>query len=216
MYKQHKVILLPTKNNPNTLISDRCHLIINEEGNLYNPFKNEYYHLYILSDGVIEDNDYFMSLFYSYVLHNTDEWREKQKEFLLDTDLSVLKSHKIIATTDNTIYPKCDGHCATDECVCTYPQPTKEFIQHFIGEYNKGNVITDVEVEYLNLEPNNGGLILGVNQDNTVNIKVLDPAPKVYTEADVKYFMDVAVQWGRNESNYQKDHYQFIRETLNK
>lgn len=68
----------------------------------------------------------------------------------------------------------------------------------------------------LNLEPNNGGLILGVNQDNTVNIKVLDPAPKVYTEADVKYFMDVAVQWGRNESNYQKDHYQFIRETLNK
>lgn len=205
MYKQHKVVLLPT--NKKGVID----ITLGNDGilNLNHPHQTTYQALYIVSDDKINEGDGMLS-------HSNTVCKAANSTLVNAVSVEGTRCRKIIATTDNTIYPKCDGYCATDECVCTYPQPTTEFVQHFISEYNKGNVITDVEVEYLNLDPNDGGLILGVNQDNTINIKVLDAAPKVYTEADVKYFMDVAVQWGRNESNYQKDHYQFIRETLNK
>ena len=65
------------------------------------------------------------------------------------------------------------------------PQPSEQFILKFIEEYNKGNVITDVLVEYENNRTNNpqypyksnrefdDNWQLKVDKNNTITIKKL-------------------------------------------
>jgi hypothetical protein len=60
------------------------------------------------------------------------------------------------------------------------PQPSDSFIKYFIVEYNKGNVITDVMVEYEEAEEydkvyghENKFPRLLINSDNTINIKLI-------------------------------------------
>ena len=66
------------------------------------------------------------------------------------------------------------------------PQPSQQFIQKYIEEYNKGNVITDVLVEYNYFLDDNSVLPywnLKVNpKDNTITIKKLK---EVYTKDEV-------------------------------
>ena len=64
------------------------------------------------------------------------------------------------------------------------PEPSKEFIEKFIEEYNKGNIITEVMVEYEEVKYNSSGVPvmwssesdlqivkrLKTNPDNTLNI----------------------------------------------
>lgn len=79
------------------------------------------------------------------------------------------------------------------------PQPKQEFIKHFIEQYNKGNVITNVFTEYehkqcktlaeCNCKTITGDLILKINSDNTVNIKfpVEDGWDKIIKKFYYKY-----------------------------
>ena len=90
-------------------------------------------HLYFLSDEEIKVGDW--------MLHNLEEkpiqWNGEE------TNPSVYGYKKIIATTDKSIilperFPS-----------FTYlPQPSQSFIEKFVEEYNKGNRITEVMVEY--------------------------------------------------------------------
>ena len=87
---------------------------------------------------------------------------------------------KIIATTDTSLKVIKLSNLGENWKDISLPQPSQEFIQYFIEEYNKGNIITDVLVEYDDLHKDydemglynpNISIQLKVNSDNTINIK---------------------------------------------
>lgn len=100
------------------------------------------YKLYFLSDEEIKDGDW--------VYRDTGTIFQMTKELseyyesISNTD--VHKKYKIIATADKLMLDEQStfiyGYKAP------LPQPSQSFIEHFVEEYNKGNVITEVEVEY--------------------------------------------------------------------
>ena len=89
--------------------------------------------------------------------------------------LNIVLSEKIIATTDISLVKEYN-----------LPQPSQQFIQKYIEEYNKGNIITDVLVEYESdfnscfctkdiCNGNNCPKKLKVNpKDNSLNICFID------------------------------------------
>ena len=55
---------------------------------------------------------------------------------------------EVLATTNTSLYIHQKETISLPERVFYLPQPSQQFIQKYIEEYNKGNVITDVSVEY--------------------------------------------------------------------
>ena len=103
-------------------------------------FKHQ--HLYIISDDEIKEGDWCYD-------KRPDEngdlvdivYQVKNIEFELRTSTE----KKIIATTDSSLWRPSHKY-ASD--VILLPQPSQQFIEKFIEEYNRGNVITDVLIEY--------------------------------------------------------------------
>ena len=106
--------------------------------------------LYIISDDEIKEGDYYII--------------DDIPELLKNNGLKFIDDYckKVIATTDTSL---------------GLPQPSKQFIEKYIEEYNKGNIITDVLVEYEYLLDDRAVLPywnLKVNtKDNTITIKKL-------------------------------------------
>ena len=95
------------------------------------------YKMYITEYKEIEDKDYFIV-------------RYNENTFVLGRrtkSTGNVIGDKVITILGNHIHPPCDGHCG-DECVCTYPHPSPDFVIKWIDEANKGNIITDILVEY--------------------------------------------------------------------
>ena len=105
----------------------------------------QFWNLYIISDDEIKEGDYFLA---DNRLNTTSNkglpnWVlckcTKVKNSWVYCNEIPDEGHngdwckKIIATTDESL---------------NLPQPSQQFIQKYIEEYNKGNVITDVLVEY--------------------------------------------------------------------
>lgn len=159
-FKKTQVMMLPTNKTANIgannwYLQKTNTLIIN------NLISN----LYIISNDKIKQNDWCLNISKN-IIYQKDN---------LPMDIMW---KKIIATTDKSIYPKCDGKCAKNKCVYMYPQPSQEFIKKYIESYNNNKVIIDVLVEYKTniLYPviENNNLILKVNsKDNTITIKKL-------------------------------------------
>lgn len=159
-FKKAQVMMLPTNKTANIgannwYLQKTNTLIIN------NLISN----LYIISNDKIKQNDWCLNISKN-IIYQKDN---------LPMDIMW---KKIIATTDKSIYPKCDGKCAKNKCVYMYPQPSQEFIEKYIESYNNNKVIIDVFVEYKTniLYPmiENNNLILKVNsKDNTITIKKL-------------------------------------------
>lgn len=136
-------------------------------------------HLYIISNDEIKEGDW--------VTDGTEIWKAEKGYSNQE------RIKKIIATTDTSlkttiapyIFPE-GGVCASKDFYL--PQLSQQFIKKFIEEYNKGNIITDVLVEYKTLySPDNihwcsqlnnnweqgcSKIILNINQDNTINIQL--------------------------------------------
>ena len=57
---------------------------------------------------------------------------------------------EVLATTDESLRTKYkeNNHQHLSKYNYILPQPSQQFIQKYIEEYNKGNIITDVLVEY--------------------------------------------------------------------
>ena len=55
---------------------------------------------------------------------------------------------EVLATTDTYLYIHQKETISLPERVFYLPQPSEQFIQKYIEEYNKGNIIEDVLVEY--------------------------------------------------------------------
>lgn len=171
MKKSAQVVMLPT--NEKAVIGfltqkgkERGHLV-HFDRPMPNILDSENQHLYILSDEEIKEGDWV------YCLREGFEPVLKQKVNPIGVNNDKMFK-KIIATTDKSIilperFPS-----------FTYlPQPSQSFLEKFVEEYNKGNVITEVMVEY---EWNKTGRkirklyvfdhILKINPDNTIDINI--------------------------------------------
>lgn len=147
-----QVIMLPTKDLTNISKSNQLGLAYMKEPCTIHTEYISNQHLYIVSNEKIKGGDYAISDnrtlrkivgdnhsasqgTYSYKFANKEGWK------------------KIIATTDTSLtnikgefnFDKIPSEMPVESSL---PQPTQEWIENYIKEYNKGNVITDILVEY--------------------------------------------------------------------
>lgn len=177
--KRAKVIMLPTEDRlskSNLDFKDIClkddKLYLGNSYELYqkrgahkNSFGSQNQHIYIISDDEIKEGDY--KIIYSTLSGDVLDIKQHQKD-----EQTPSNQKKIIATTDTSLSPqvwiKSIGYLSL-------PQPSQQFIEKYIEAYNKGEIITDVLIEYdwvsLNFE---FFWKLKVNpKDNTIIIKKL-------------------------------------------
>lgn len=134
--------------------------------------------LYILSDDEIKEGDWYEN---NGVIFRADDKFDKGNNPNQNKN-----NKKIIATTDSSLKIEFkDGRMNGVQTKCL-PQISQQFIKHYISEYNKGNQIKDVMVEYEeerystfsgqnNSESSKDVWInkLKINSNNTINIKPL-------------------------------------------
>ena len=165
MFKKAKVVMLPTNQKATigsiTLGKNTKKLVILSDEELLNTFNNSIdktlslQDLYIISNDEIKEGDWV-------VYENKMIYQNNYGEIssVIGDEDSIRKyCKKIIATTDESLYYK-DSSKNPKQYMGSYismtfgenlPQPSQQFIEKYIEEYNKGNVITDVLVEYENI-----------------------------------------------------------------
>ena len=167
-FKRAQVIMLPTENKINgSIVKD-----IKEESKILHIKQKDYcehedfvaQHLYITSDDEIKEGD----------LHITS-----------DHSGFGFRKYKIIATTDTSLKTDNPNYDIGKLAYITLPQPSQQFIEKYIESYNKGEIITDVLVEY---EIDNTLLI-------TENYK--HPYPYGYHKNDNPKFMNIKLSNGK-------------------
>ena len=95
-------------------------------------------HLYITSDEEINEGDW---------CYNSKRKSIELGKYMIGTNEFIF-CKKIIATTDTSLKVIKLSNLGENWKDISLPKPSQEFIQYFIEEYNKGNIITDVLVEY--------------------------------------------------------------------
>lgn len=175
MWKNCKVVVFPT----NKKALDKGQLYLSMDSNPMvlgltmrsftsgENFNKVPQHLYITSDEEIKEGDWFIC---NQAMQQCVEVRKDNNYPYkiinkFNGEIQYHSKHwkgKIIATTDKSL---------------ELPQPSQQFIEKYIEEYNRGNVITDVLVEY---EANSKNIIkygargkhIKVNpKDNTITIE---------------------------------------------
>ena len=137
-------------------------------------------HLYILSNEEIKEGDWYI-----------DDINTIRQSITSDKDYWAVRQDykKIIATTNTSLYVPITQDKPFDEL----PQPSDSFIKKYIEEYNKGNVITKVLVEYeigKSYSGNSGLEVkqwLKVDSNNTITIKKVEP--ELYTREQVEQYI---------------------------
>ena len=115
----------------------RKQLIFLEDSKGIIKTKNKNGHLYVLSDDEIKKGDYIYCTITNIIeiaKYNHDDLKRDWK--------------KVIATTDTSLYIHQKETVSLPERVFYLPQPSQQFIEKYIEEYNRGNIISDVLVEY--------------------------------------------------------------------
>ena len=198
-FKKAKVVMLPTNQQTKYLMvySDvektKGKLILN---GLKNDEYKEYQHLYIISDDEIK--------LFDCVYNNKENIVEQinsktQLIFVLEENKENKTFKKIIATTDTSlklyeseVLASSSGFSLKTENIYL-PQPSEQFIQKYIEEYNKGNVITDVLVEYGIIYEGRSYDLYNPNKlkinpkDNTITIKKIKDS---YSREEVDRMLD--------------------------
>jgi len=140
-FKRVKVIMLPTENKINSLKGYKDNSLLFQFKERYRTIEAEKpyvsnYHLYIISDDEIKEGDWFISEKYSKPIQYPKYGTENQGNM-----------KKIIATTDTSLTIQ---DTLNQNKIHYLSQPSQQFIEKYIESYNKGEVITDVLVEYEN------------------------------------------------------------------
>ena len=170
-FKKCKIVMLPTNESSKignlATYQKRSLSKVIKEG--VNPKDStvQFWNLYIISDDEIKENNTHFYNPHSGQLHISGN----------HTDYIAINKNgckKIIATTDVSL---------------GLPQPSKQFIQKYIEEYNKGNIITEVMVEY-ELISNEEYFLNTINPDDDVpyfdeNLKI-NPNDNTITIKKVK------------------------------
>ena len=183
MYRKHPLVMLPTNQKANKgynlfLISNnnlRFQNILEdaEQKEWSSSFKHwRLQHLYILSDEQIKEGDWVFDPIGSRIA--------QIKQVCLKGENFGAK--KIIATTDKSLMYDTGKISSSITCgdIPVYkslPQIPQSFIEHFVSEYNKERVITEVMVEYEYRHDESvpypktldGEAVLKINPDNTIN-----------------------------------------------
>ena len=137
----------------------RKQLIFLEDNKGIVKTKNKNGHLYVLSDDEIKEGDWFYNIYSKIVGRAAINFGKDEL------------AKKIIATTNPLLKIEIDGNrgdlLPDVSFDINLPQPSQQFIQKFVEEYNKGNIITDVLVEY-ELISNEEYFGNTVNPDNDV------------------------------------------------
>jgi hypothetical protein len=163
MKKKCKVVMLAT-DSKSTLFIGKTSGQLHE---LAIPDKDEStinQHLYILSDDEIKECDW--------ISDGRSVWHIP---VTLDGYINL---YKIIATTDSSLSPYLgnDMH-AGEELTIKLPSIPQSFIDKYVSEYNKGNKIKEVMVEYINnyddVEILSDFEEPKLNPDNTINISTI-------------------------------------------
>jgi len=178
-YKNCKVVMFPTTekiSKGSILLTNSNRLFISENGNPFDILGgyNKLQHLYITSDKEIKEGDYYVNIF-----QNKYDIRFCKSKYLAEFLKGSLWTYKIIATTDTSLFiPYFEN--GKEEMPIFLPQLSQQFIEKYIEEYNKGNIITDILVEYDKADYNkwmdNGASpvfdTIKINpKKNTINIK---------------------------------------------
>ena len=174
MDKRARVVMLPTKEKAGLVINPSTNKIqyvdFEKNSKYYTEASFICNHLYITSDDEIKKGDWVFSKHYGigkvtsnnhanykgdfpllveflnkpnhFVPYNTDGsyTSDRKKIYLQDCK-------KIIATTDISLTVKAE-QAGENAWFNPLPQPSQSFIQKYVDEYNKGNIITDVMVKY--------------------------------------------------------------------
>ena len=105
-----------------------------------------YYHLYILSDDEIKEGDWY----YIPRTNSVNQCQNDPTELNLERRFGI---RKVIATTDSSL--EINSNFDYNQLLPNknnfrfyLPQPSQAFVKKFVEEYNKGNAIKDVSVEY--------------------------------------------------------------------
>jgi len=190
MEKKHRIVMLPTEKTNS--ICFRNYLFFNKD-NITTYSNVEFKELYILFDEEIKENDWFI---HNNQLYKAEEIGDYIKTLNKSIELPKEDCKKIIATTDKSLHFVCD-HCNTlktnHERYCSHCgkfgtieielfQIPQSFIEYFVSEYNKGNVITDVMVEYYESHIKELEDLLKINSDNTININLVKNSVQIGEE----------------------------------
>lgn len=136
-----------------------------------NSYDNDYefQHLYFLSDEEIKEDNFYYN----------GKYIEKATKELMPLNNGVNK--KIITTTDKSLRINVDMFDDPNiESTLPLPQPSQSFLEVFVKEYNKGNQIKKVMVEYEEGKrwlytdgkgKEHGELQLKIKKDNTITIR---------------------------------------------
>jgi hypothetical protein len=148
-FKKCKVVMLSTENASRiNSIFKRDVLTVTKTSHIHKTSKC----IYITSDDEIKEGDWCL-FFWDGGQIGSDKPQQYQpdKGHILNKGL-----RKIIATTDRSLEIISKGINPVFEKL---PQPSQSFIEKYVEEYNKGNVITDVLVEYAPVYKNKLGAI---------------------------------------------------------
>ena len=191
-FKKAKVVMLPTNEAKGDFSKERiypCLLkyswmfdkegkgkLIFTDSNIRTPTQLQ--HLYIISDNKIK--------VFNWVYNNKENIVEQitsitQLIFVLEENKENQTFKKVIATTNVSL---------------DLPQPSKQFIEKYIEEYNKGNVITDVLIEY-ELISNEEYFGNTVNPDN--DVPYFDEKLKINPKDNTITIKKVKDSWNRGE-----------------
>ena len=181
-YQEAEIVMLVTKYGKITLHDyDNLKTLSLAQGN-HKGTENTIIpqHLYILSNEEIKEGDWYI-----------DDINTIRQSITSDKDYWAVRQDykKIIATTNTSLYVPITQDKPFDEL----PQPSDSFIKKYIEEYNKGNVITKVLVEYeigKSYSGNSGLEVkqwLKVDSNNTITIKKVEP--ELYTREQVEQYI---------------------------
>lgn len=204
-YKRAKVIMLPTKyikkpyrENGFASIGDNDKLFTKTQLKENWQFKYNPQHLYVISDDEIKVGDWFLTDDRNSKSENngnpiwkllkcdsiTNKWIESNSEKGIGYNPDWSK--KIIATTDDLWVKEPILNQLGHFNNYPLPQPSQQFIQKYIEEYNKGNVITDVLVEYETTQYNSSGVPVTWSSENNLEINTVLKVDKNNTITIVK------------------------------
>jgi len=94
-------------------------------------------HLYIISDEEIKESDYV----YENNLNNNHIYQVYKR----NDELGIFRFQNVWIKLNKS---GCKKVIATTDKSLNLPEPSQSFIQKYISEYNKGNIITEILVEY--------------------------------------------------------------------
>lgn len=208
MLKKCKVLMLPTNEKAQLVLGQQ--LVNVGETDIPNDKDVTKQHLYITSDDEIKegdwcidtvDNNFIFKMTKSFIKDNSN-YKDYCKKIIATTDSSLtIGEEDIWKNRKDILYPN------------ILPQPSQSFIKKYVEEYNKGNIITDVLVEYhnnydLHYYTPPGGIECcdktdswetKVNsKDNTITIKKIKDS---WSRNEVKYLLELGMNKAKSNFN---------------